>query len=296
MNFKSLNSKCKSSSNISNEKSLNYDKNTNNIIEIKNSKKNNEIIDNKPKEKINIIKGINEKSKTNIQNDNTKKKYLFSLFKMKKNNDIFVKAEKINQNAEDDSYISDIDSELEENINNGNKSFDSSKNLNSDEDKETNFISNKNDNEYKNYKKYNILKKLNLKNCNNYNHNPLTYRETNKINIFNHGKSDEDLNNFKINTSREMRKLPGDFVPKIGKNDKISHHVELIPSIEINTKIHLNTLDNSFTKSFNEEFNKSSNGLKPASLLDNPKYVYLEDNYNNVKVHKSNLLTRDKNK
>ena len=95
-----------------------------------------------------------------------------------------------------------------------------------------------------------------------------------------------------INTSREMRKLPGDFVPKIGKNDKISHHVELIPSIEINTKIHFNTLVNSFNKSFNESFNE----LKPASLLDNPKYVYLEDNYNNVKVHKSNLLTRDKNK
>ena len=89
-----------------------------------------------------------------------------------------------------------------------------------------------------------------------------------------------------------MRKLPGDFVPKIGKNDKISHHVELIPSIEINAKIHFNTLVNSFNKSFNESFNE----LKPASLLDNPKYVYLEDNYNNVKVHKSNLLTRDKNK
>ena len=295
-NFKSLNSKCKNSSKISNEKSVNYDKNTNIIIEFNNSKKNDEIKDNKSKEKINIKFGINEKSKTNIQNDNTNKKYLFSLFKMKNDNDIFVKAEKINQNAEDDSYISDIDSELEENINNGNKSFDSTKNLNSDEDKETNFISNKNDNEYKNDKKYNILKKLNLKNCNNYNHNSLTYRETNKINIFNHRKSDEDLNNFIINTSREMRKLPGDFVPKIGKNDKISHHVELIPSIEINTKIHLNTLDNSFNKSFNEEFNKSFNELKPASLLDNPKYVYLEDNYNNVKVHKSNLLTRDKNK
>ena len=305
-NLKKIKLKSKNKSKFANKKILNNSKNKNNNkiknnekndIEIKNQNNIDKIPENKSKEKTNVIPhDLYKNSKINQENNkiNINKSSVFSLFKKKYNNEIFVKAEKINQNAEDDSYNSDIDSDFEDNSNNNINSFGSSKIINSDEDKDTNFISNINDNEYKIHKKYNIHKKLNLNHDDYYNDNPLTYREKNKINIFNNEKSDEELNNFNLNTSRDLNKIPGDFVPKIGKNDKRSHHVELIPSIEVNTKINIHTLNNTFNKSFNEEFNKFFNELKPTSLLDNPKYVYLEDNYNNVKIHKSNLLKRQK--
>ena len=90
---------------------------------------------------------------------------------------------------------------------------------------------------------------------------------------------------------KKKNRIPGDFIPKIGTKDKENYHVQLIPSNEVNSKVIVHTLDNSFNKSFNDQMNKSFSKLKPATLLDNPKYVYLEENHNNVKIHKSNLLS-----
>ena len=263
----------------------------------------------------------------------------------------FVKVEKINQNVEnedDDITISDLDFDEDDDdddtpnlhINSIVQSFDSSKVLNSEEDKETNFISNKNDN-YNDKKVFKIPNKLDLKKYANAYDNKdneneqMTYRERNRLSIFNPRQSffksetsNYNKNNFlNLNTSREYpndkngenpkinlykqnknkkyeeiamqvgfpnikkNKLPGDFVPRLKTNEEMTHHVQLIPSFYKEKKIHIHTLENSFHQSFNEEFNKS-NILKPTSILDNPKYSYIEDNCsnNNKKVHKSNLL------
>ena len=294
------------------------------------------------KNKLNLI------IEKNFENNN-KKNYFSS-----NSDNKFAKVEKINQNVEnddDDIIISDLDFDDDDDIPNLHinsivQSFDSSKVLNSEEDKETNYISNKNDNVNNRDKKiFKIPNTLNLKKYanthdNNDNENEqMTYREKNKINIFNPRqslfKSENNNKNNYLNTSREYpnnkngengkinlykenknkkyeemaihaglthkkkNKLPGDFVPRIKENGEMTQHVQLIPSFEIENKIRIHTLENSFNKSFNDEFNKS-NIFKTASILDNPKYSYIEDNHNNVKVHKSNLLkvvkAKDRNK
>ena len=96
-----------------------------------------------------------------------------------------------------------------------------------------------------------------------------------------------------IHKKRKNNLLPGDFVPRIKENDNSSQHVRIVPSSEQSTKTIIHTLENSFHSSFKED---SFCKLKHASLLDNPKYAYLKDNYNNVKVHKSNLFSKNKNK
>ena len=104
-----------------------------------------------------------------------------------------------------------------------------------------------------------------------------------------------DANNNKYKYKTINSNIPGDFVPKIGINDKINNHVQLIPSKEEikKTHIHIHNLDNIFNKSF-DEFKKSYNNLKTVTLYDNPKYAYIEENYNNSKVHKSNLLQNNR--
>ena len=269
-----------------------------------------------------VIKRNSKRFKTKKENENVNKNFILSLFK-KNNDDIFVKVEKINQNAEDDIFLDDIDIDFDEEINNNNKTFDSTKIINSDEDNETNFISNRNENEFKKKTNYNIPKKLNLNKINLYDDEPLTYRENNRYNLFNNKKNEKEINNFTLNTPREKfdnndrnkiyckinsnfngifinnshlkkkNKVPGDFIPKIEAKDKDNYHVQLIPTNEIDTKILIHTLDNSFNRSFNDKLDKSFNQLKPITLLDNPKYVYLEENYNNKKIHKCNLLNNN---
>ena len=257
----------------------------------------------------------------------------------------FAKVEKINQNVEnddDDIIISDLDFDEDDDtpnlhINTIVQSFDSSKVLNTEE---TNFFSNKNniDQDKKVLKipnKLDLKKYANIHDNNDNENDQLTYREKNKISIFNPRssfyKSENNNKNNYLNTSREYpnnkngengkinlykenknrkyeemamhagfphkkkNKLPGDFVPRIKVNGEMTQHVQLIPSFETENKIRIHTLENSFNKSFNDEFNKS-HILKPTSILDNPKYSYIEDNYNNVKVHKSNLLKIAKDK
>ena len=294
------------------------------------------------KNKLNLI------IEKNFENNN-KKNYFSS-----NSDNKFAKVEKINQNVEnddDDIVISDLDFDDDDDIPNLHinsivQSFDSSKVLNSEEDKETNYISNKNDNVNNRDKKIfkipnilNLKKYANIHDNNDNENEQMTYREKNKINIFNPRqslfKSENNNKNNYLNTSREYpnnkngengkinlykenknkkyeemaihaglthkkkNKLPGDFVPRIKENGEMTQHVQLIPSFEIENKIRIHTLENSFNKSFNDEFNKS-NIFKTASILDNPKYSYIEDNHNNVKVHKSNLLkvvkAKDRNK
>ena len=281
---------------------------------------------------------LHSKNKMNliIEKDfeNSSKKNFFS----NNNDNKFVKIEKINQNVEneDDDIISDLDFDEDEDTPNIHfnsiiQSFDSVKVLISEEDKETNFVSNKNDNDKK---VFTIPSQLDLKkytkDINDSENEQLTYREKNKFNIFNPRaslyKSENDNKINYLNTSREYpnyqirenakinlykenknknyeemannpgfphkkkkNKLPGDFVPRIKVNEDMTQHVQLIPSFQKEKKIHIHTLENTFHQSFNDKFNKS-NKLKPTSILDNPKYSYIEDNYNNVKVHKSNLL------
>ena len=314
---------------VSSKKILDYKKNETNSSD-KNKKDNikkeieNTSIKNsksKTKENISLFSKENQRRIKENNNEINNKNFILSFKNRKKKDDIFVKVQKINQNEEENIIFSDIDFDSDNEINN--KSFSSSNLsniLNSEEDKETNFISNKNDNDYKNKKKYNIPKKINIQNNNNYDNGILTYREKNKYNINNSNFNDQEYKDKMLNTSREngeyhnlyqkinnkfdgyiinehyhhklnkKNKIPGDFVPKISNNDKTSHHVELIPTSEEETKIYIHTLTNSFNKSFNEDFNKSCRQLKYATLYDNPKYVYLDENYNNVKVHKSNLL------
>jgi hypothetical protein len=115
--------------------------------------------------------------------------------------------------------------------------------------------------------------------------------ENGKINLYKENKN-KKYEKMAANAGfphKKKNKLPGDFVPRIKANGEMTQHVQLIPSFEIENKIRIHTLENSFNKSFNDEFNKS-NIFKTASILDNPKYSYIEDNHNNVKVHKSNLL------
>ena len=346
--LKKINSKDKSKSLFSNKKNINKNNNIQNEnqerknnLKLKKEKKikfeNDSGSKSKKKSKVKLslfspelIRRNSKRSKTNKEKENLKKNIVLSLFKTN-NDEIFVKAEKINQNAEDDIFINDFDIDFDEEINNNNKTFDSTKIMNSDEDKDTNFISNKNENEYKKRTNYNIPRKINIVKINRYddydddNDEPLTYREKNKYNLFNNKKNDEEINNLMLNTSREhlnndhdeiyskinknlkgiiiynphlkkKNRIPGDFIPKIDTKDKENYHVQLIPSNEVDTKILIHTLDNSFNKSFNDQMNKSFIQLKPTTLLDNPKYVYLEDNYNNVKIHKSNLLNNKKSK
>ena len=46
----------------------------------------------------------------------------------------------------------------------------------------------------------------------------------------------------------------------------------------------------------NTELNKSKKELKYKTLYDDPKYVYIEKNKKNKKVHKSNLFVNLKTK
>ena len=302
------------------KKTQKNEENSLNKKEMKNELKNNKLKGNMSlfyKEKKKRLSKRIEANKNAINNKSND--FLFSFLNRKKKDDIFVRAEKINQNEEDSLNDIDFDSDTE-----NKKSFNSSRSniLNSEEDKETNFISNKNENDFKNKKKYNIISnRINIKsNNNNYDNEILTYREKNKLNINNSNINEQEFKDKILNTSRDNReyhnlyqqidnkfngiiinehshhkinkknKIPGDFVPKISLNEKTSHHVELIPTSEESTKVYIHTLKNSFNTSFNEDFNISYSQLKHATLYDNPKYVYLEDNYNNLKVHKSNLL------
>ena len=277
-----------------------------------------------------ILRRSTRRYKTKMEKQNINRESLLRASKI--SNDKFSKVQKINQNVEnDDINISDFDFNDEiVNIsisNNVVQSFDSSKMVNSDEEKDNNFIPYINE---MNNPKFNIQKKLNIpkkyENDNGDNNGLFTYREKNRFNLltskineieeikntFNTSRDYQDNddddergnlhkkinkkydevilpNNHKI---KKSKKLPGDFVPKIKEFDKIGQHIQLIPSTERTTRILIHTLDNSFNKSFNEIFNSSFNKLKPASLLDNPKYAYLEDNYNNVKVHKSKLFIK----
>ena len=218
--------------------------------------------------KHNILESFTEKYKENKE---------YNL--IKKNNEIFVKAQKINQNSESDITISDLDFDDE---NKNNFQNHSSKNVNSEEDKETNFISSINENDCHNKKrivKFNLDKKENDKKINN--------------NILNTTRKPTIINKYKYKTINNN--IPGDFVPKIGVNDIIRNHVQLIPSnYEYKkTHIHVHNLDNIFNKSF-DDFKKSNNNLKFVTLYDNPKYSYLEENHNNSKVHKSNLFQKNR--
>ena len=153
------------------------------------------------------------------------------------------------------------------------------------------------------------IRKLNLENIDNFRNNDfMTYREKTKYNLKSKREEDKQSqqNKNEINTYRteknseknelilqKMRnRLPGDFIPKIKEKDKISQHVQIIhPKIKMNKKIRIHTLDNLFSKNYNDNYHKDYLKLKPKTLLDNPYYSYIEDKAKtNVKVHKCFLF------
>ena len=126
-----------------------------------------------------------------------------------------------------------------------------------------------------------------------------------KINYFSNNNKNKSRNIKypKANTNKiflfeDKNALPGDFVPKsIDSIDK--KHVKYIKSETISKR----KKDNKYIFDFdissiinNDVINKNKNELKYKTLYDDPKYVYINNNKNIKKVHKSNLFVNLKSK
>ena len=134
--------------------------------------------------------------------------------------------------------------------------------------------------------------------CNNEkkNSNDLFKNNTKSRNIKNIQEKRDD-----IMTLRDKNSIPGDFVPKTIDSSTIDkRHVHYIHTQKTDMDI---IKEKKYIYDFdiggiinNNELNKNKNELKYKTLYDDPKYVYIENNRKNKKVHKSNLFVNLKRK
>ena len=97
---------------------------------------------------------------------------------------------------------------------------------------------------------------------------------------------------------RSKNSIPGDFVPRTTDTMSDKKHVEYIHTINnIKKKQKINIYDFDVQSLMsNNELNKNKKELKYKSLYDDPKYVYIENNKKNKKVHKCNIFVNVKSK
>ena len=155
----------------------------------------------------------------------------------------------------------------------------------------TNDVSNNNNNNNINNNNINN----NNNNNNNINNNNNVKHKTKSRNIkFAKKNQDEEIIFLKGKTT-----LPGDFVPTTIDSTIDKRHVQYIKTERNDEpkKEEVKIFDFDISSLMNNtELNKSKKELKYKTLYDDPKYVYIEKNKKNKKVHKSNLFVNLKTK